>query len=91
MLVPYTLEAGIDGSTGEQTVDFIVGLTGQETAQFEWFVEWDPEPAVYPLANTTSIDFGDGPNPLQWCGGTLRPGRGSRPTCGWPASFPSAG
>ncbi len=71
-LVPYTLEAGYDGD-GEQTVDFIVDLTGQATAEFEWRVEWDPEPATYPLTKTTSIDFGDGPNPLQWCGGTYDP------------------
>ena len=72
-LVPYTLDAGFDAETGEQTVDFVVGLTGQETAEFEWLVEWDPEPATYPIANTTTIDFGDGPNPLQWCGGTYDP------------------
>ena len=70
-LVPYTLEAGYEG--GEQTVDFLVDLTGQATAEFEWQVEWDPEPATYPLTETTSIDFGDGPNPLQWCGGTYDP------------------
>ena len=72
-LVPYTLDAGFDSETGKQTVDFVVGLTGQETAQFEWLVEWDPEPATYPIANSTTIDFGDGPNPLQWCGGTYDP------------------
>jgi hypothetical protein len=72
-LVPYTLEAAYDSGTGQQTVDFVVGLTGQETAEFEWVLEWDPEPAVYPLAETTTIDFGDGPEPLQWCGGTYDP------------------
>jgi len=72
-LVPYTLDAGFDAESGEQTVDFVVGLTGQETAEFEWLVEWDPEPATYPIANATTIDFGDGPNPLQWCGGTYDP------------------
>ena len=72
-LVPYTLDAGFDSAAGRQTVDFVVGLTGQPTAQFEWILEWDPEPATYPIANTTTVDFGDGPDPLQWCGGTYDP------------------
>jgi hypothetical protein len=54
-------------------VDFVVDLTGQETAEFEWLLEWDPEPATYPIANTTTLDFGDGADPLQWCGGTYDP------------------
>jgi len=70
-LVPYTLTASYEA--GDQVVDFSVGLTGQETAQFEWLLEWDPEEATYPIANTTSIDFGVGYNPLQWCGGTYDP------------------
>ena len=72
-LVPYTLDAGFDATTGRQTVDFVVGLTGQETAEFEWLLEWDPEPATYPIINATTLDFGDGADPLQWCGGTYDP------------------
>ena len=75
----------------EQTVDFVVGLTGQETAEFEWLLEWDPEPATYPIANTTTIDFGDGRQPAAMVRRHVRPGRGSRPTCGWPTSCPSPG
>lgn len=73
-LVPYTLTASYVEATGEQQVEFNVGLTGQETAEFEWVLEWDSEPATYPVVKTTSIDFGDGVfTPLQWCGGTYDP------------------
>ena len=73
VLVPYNLTAGYTVSSGEQAVDFDVDLSGQERAEFEWFLEWDPEEATYPITRTTSIDFGVGYSPLQWCGGTYDP------------------
>ena len=68
--VPISLTSEYDAGTDTQTVVFEFDLQGQEDAFFEWVLEWDgDDPAEYPLA-ATMVDFGDGPEEWQWCGGT---------------------
>ncbi|MEX0783520.1 MAG: hypothetical protein WD557_12790 [Dehalococcoidia bacterium] len=54
---------------GNQGVQF--GLWGGDPdATFTGSITWPPEPAAIPL-RWTQIDFGDGPQDIEWCGGTL--------------------
>jgi hypothetical protein len=67
--VPYLLRSGV---SGRQFVELIKDLGSQEALQpqFTMTIAWEPEPAAYPVTRATEIDYGSGPQNVQWCGGT---------------------
>ena len=67
-LIPYSLTSA--GGTLSRTMTLTKPtVTG---AKFTIVIGWDPETAQYPLTRATTIDYlnGNGPQPIQWCGGT---------------------
>jgi hypothetical protein len=68
--VIYALDSGVEGET--QFVFLGKDLTAQADLQpqFTMTIGWLPEAATYPVARTTQIDTGSGPEPAVWCGGT---------------------
>ena len=68
--IPYLLRTGNEGEA--QLVELLKDLGNQAALQptFTLKTVWEPEPASYPVSRVTQIDYGDGPQPIQWCGGT---------------------
>jgi hypothetical protein len=69
--IPYVLRTGNEGET--QFAELLKDLANQAALEptFTLEIEWEPEPATYPIPRVTEIDYldGDGPHPIQWCGG----------------------
>jgi hypothetical protein len=68
--IPYILRTANNGTN--QTVQLQKDLGSQADLQpaFTMSTTWAPELATYPVVRTTQIDYGGGPQPMQWCNGT---------------------
>jgi hypothetical protein len=64
-LIPYSLTSA--GGTLSRTMTLTKPTV--PGAKFTIVIAWDPETAQYPLTRTTTIDYGQGAQPIQWCGG----------------------
>jgi len=65
--IPYLLRTDKNGSAQSVLLQKLLG--DQTGANFTMTIVWEPEPASNPL-QATSIDYGQGPQDVQWCGGT---------------------
>jgi hypothetical protein len=75
--VPYVLRTGVEGDTQTVLLGKDLGDQADLVPAFSLVIAWEPEPAAYPVARTTMIDSGGGPEPMVWCDGT--PEAPSRP------------
>ncbi len=68
--IPYILRTGFEGTS--QLVQLQKDLGTQATLQpaFRMTTTWQPEPAANPITRATQIDYGSGPQVMQWCDGT---------------------
>jgi hypothetical protein len=66
----YALDSGLEGETQFVFLGKDLGTQADLGPQFTMTIGWLPEAATYPVARTTQIDTGSGPEPAVWCSGT---------------------
>ena len=66
----FALDSEIEGERQVVTLGKDLGAQAEFRPAFRWTIGWLPEAATYPVARTTRIDTGSGPEPAVWCGGT---------------------
>jgi hypothetical protein len=66
----FALDSTLEGEKQVVTLGKDLGAQARLQPAFTWTIRWLPEAATYPVARTTQIDTGSGPEPAVWCGGT---------------------